>query len=70
VRCQRIDYTALQAAVRSIAAVSDAMAQGMTDMTRAKSEGLDKAGPRIAENTTPTRSREWREEVFKPAIEA
>jgi uncharacterized protein YbjT (DUF2867 family) len=69
VRCQRVDYDAYkqQFVYRGM---SDAMAQGMTDMARAKSEGLDEAEPRTAENTTPTSFREWCKEVLKPAIEA
>jgi len=34
--------------------MSEAMAQGMTDMAIAKTEGLDNAEPRTLENTTPT----------------
>jgi uncharacterized protein YbjT (DUF2867 family) len=48
--------------------MSDAMAQGMTDMAWAKNEGLDNAEPRTAENTTPTSFRRWCEEVLKPAV--
>jgi uncharacterized protein YbjT (DUF2867 family) len=48
--------------------MSEAMAQGMTDMARAKDEGLDNAEPRTPENTTPTSFRQWCEEVLKPAI--
>jgi uncharacterized protein YbjT (DUF2867 family) len=48
--------------------MSDAMAQGMTDMAWAKNEGLDNAEPRTAENTTPTSFRQWCEEVLKPAV--
>jgi uncharacterized protein YbjT (DUF2867 family) len=48
--------------------MSEAMAQGMTDMARAKDEGLDNAEPRTPENTTPTSFRQWCEEVLRPAI--
>jgi len=48
--------------------MSDAMAQGMTDMARAKNEGLDNAEPRTPENTTPTSFRQWCEEELKPAL--
>jgi uncharacterized protein YbjT (DUF2867 family) len=48
--------------------MSEAMAQGMTDMARAKNEGLDNAVRRTAENSTPTSFRQWCEEVLKPAI--
>jgi uncharacterized protein YbjT (DUF2867 family) len=47
---------------------SEAFAQGMTDMMRAKSAGLDNAEPRMPENTTPTSFRQWCEEVLKPAV--
>ena len=48
--------------------MSDAMAQGMTDMARAKNEGLDNAVKRTPENSTPTSFREWCQEVLKPAV--
>jgi uncharacterized protein YbjT (DUF2867 family) len=48
--------------------MTDAMAQGMTDMACAKNEGLDNAVARTAENSTPTSFRQWCEEVLKPAI--
>ena len=48
--------------------MSEAMAQGMTDMAAAKNQGLDNAVQRTPENTTPTSFREWCEEVLKPAF--
>jgi len=48
--------------------MSEAMAQGMTDMAAAKNNGLDNAEPRTPENTTPTSFRQWCEEVLKPAV--
>ncbi|MEO5885124.1 MAG: NAD(P)H-binding protein [Candidatus Limnocylindrales bacterium] len=48
--------------------MSDAMAQAMTDMARAKNEGLDNAVQRTPENSTPTSFRDWCEEVLKPAV--
>jgi uncharacterized protein YbjT (DUF2867 family) len=48
--------------------MSDAMAQGMTDMAWAKNEGLDNAVQRTAGNSTPTSFREWCEAVLKPAV--
>jgi uncharacterized protein YbjT (DUF2867 family) len=48
--------------------MSDAMAQGMTDMAWAKNEGLDNAVRRTPENSTPTSFRQWCEEVLKPAV--
>jgi len=68
VRCQRVDYDAYKQQFVN-RGMSNAMAQGMTDMARAKSEGLDEAEPRTAENTTPTSFCEWCKEVLKPAIE-
>jgi uncharacterized protein YbjT (DUF2867 family) len=48
--------------------MSDAMAQGMTDMARAKNEGLDNVVQRTPENSTPTSFREWCSGVLKPAV--
>jgi len=48
--------------------MSDAMAQGMTDMAWAKNEGLDNDVQRTPENSTPTSLREWCEAVLKPAV--
>ena len=48
--------------------MSEAMAQGMTDMARAKNEGLDNAVQRTPDNSTPTSFRQWCEEVLKPAV--
>jgi uncharacterized protein YbjT (DUF2867 family) len=48
--------------------MSDAMAQALLDMARAKDQGLDNAEPRTPEDTTPTTFRQWCEEVLKPAV--
>jgi uncharacterized protein YbjT (DUF2867 family) len=48
--------------------MSDAMAQGMTDMAWAKNEGVDNGVQRTPENSTPTSFRQWTEEVLKPAV--
>ena len=48
--------------------MSGAMAQGYTDMARAKNEGLDNGVQRTPQNSTPTSFRQWCEEVLKPAI--
>jgi hypothetical protein len=48
--------------------VSDAMAQGYTDMAWAKNEGLDNGVQRTPENSTPTSFRQWCEEVLKPVV--
>ena len=48
--------------------MSDAMAQGQTDMAWAKNQGLDNAVTRTSENSTPTSFRQWAEEELKPAV--
>jgi uncharacterized protein YbjT (DUF2867 family) len=48
--------------------MTDAMAQGMTDMAWAKNQGLDNAVQRTPANSTPTSFRQWSEEVLKPAV--
>ena len=48
--------------------MSEAMAQGMTDMAAAKNQGLDNAVKRTPGNSTPTNFRQWCEEVLKPAV--
>jgi uncharacterized protein YbjT (DUF2867 family) len=48
--------------------MSEAMAQGMTDMARAKNEGLDSGVQRTPQNSPPTSFRQWCEEVLKPAV--
>jgi uncharacterized protein YbjT (DUF2867 family) len=48
---------------------SEAMAQALLNMYRAKNEGLDNLVPRTSENTTPTTFRQWCEEVLKPAFQ-
>jgi hypothetical protein len=47
---------------------SEVMAQGLTDMMRAKSEGLDNGELRTSQNTTRTSFRQWCEDVLKPAV--
>ena len=47
--------------------MSDAMAQGYTDMAWAKNEGLDNGVQRTPQNSTPTSFRQWCDEVLKPA---
>jgi uncharacterized protein YbjT (DUF2867 family) len=48
--------------------MSDAMAQGMTDMAWAKNQGIDNAVTRTPENSTPTSFHHWAEAVLKPAV--
>jgi uncharacterized protein YbjT (DUF2867 family) len=47
-----------------------AFVQGMVDMMRAKEEGLDNGVARTSETASPTRFRQWCEEVLAPAIRA
>jgi len=63
---QQISFEAYKARFIEVG-MSEAMAQGMTDMAIAKNIGLDNAEPRTPENTTPTSFRQWCEEVLKPA---
>jgi uncharacterized protein YbjT (DUF2867 family) len=67
IRYQRVSFETYKAGFVE-RGMSDAMAQGMTDMARAKNEGLDNAEPRTPENTTPTSFRQWCEEMLKPAV--
>ena len=67
VRFQQLSFEAFKAGFIERGA-SEAFAQGMTDMMRAKNEGLDNAEPRTPNNTTPTSFRQWCEEVLKPAV--
>jgi len=48
--------------------MSDAMAQGQTDMARAKNEGLDNAVQRTPANSTPTSFRRWCQTELRPLI--
>jgi uncharacterized protein YbjT (DUF2867 family) len=67
VRFQQISFEAFKAGFIERGA-SEAFAQGMTDMMRAKNEGLDNSEPRTPENTTPTSFHQWCEDVLKPAV--
>jgi uncharacterized protein YbjT (DUF2867 family) len=69
VRFQRTTFEAYKARFAS-SGMSDAMAQGMTDMAWAKNEGLDNGVQRTPENSTPTSFRQWAGEVLKPAVTA
>ena len=48
--------------------MSEAMAQGMTDMARAKNSGLDNAQRRTPESATPTTFRQWCADELKPLV--
>jgi uncharacterized protein YbjT (DUF2867 family) len=67
VRFQQIPFDVYKARFVELG-MSEAMAQGMTDMAAAKNQGLDNAEPRTPENTTPTRFRQWCETALKPAV--
>jgi uncharacterized protein YbjT (DUF2867 family) len=67
IRFQRITFEAYKDRFVGFG-MSDAMAQGMTDMAWAKNEGLDNVIERTPENSTPTSFREWCEEVLEPAV--
>jgi uncharacterized protein YbjT (DUF2867 family) len=67
VQFQQIPFEAYKAQFIELG-MSDAMAQGMTDMARAKNEGIDNAEPRTPENTTPTSFRQWCETTLRPAV--
>lgn len=67
IRYQRVSYESFKETLLGGGA-SEAMAQAMVDMVRAKDNGLDNAVPRTPENTTPTTFRQWCEEVLRPAV--
>lgn len=67
IRFEQISFEAYKAQFTGHG-MSGAMAQGMTDMARAKNEGLDNAEPRTAQNTTPTSFRQWCEDQLRPAV--
>lgn len=67
IRCQRTSYDDYKAQMVGNG-MSEAIAQRMADMARAKSEGLDQGEPRTTDNTTPTSFRQWCEDELKPAV--
>ena len=67
VRFQRISAEEYKATLTGNG-MSEAIAQGLVDMARAKDEGLDNAEPRTPESTTPTSFRQWCTQVLKPAV--
>lgn len=68
VRYQRITYDDYTAQFTKMG-MSQAMAQGMTDMARAKNDGLDDAEPRTTESRTPTSFQQWCADELKPLIQ-
>jgi uncharacterized protein YbjT (DUF2867 family) len=67
VRFQHTTFEAYKARFVDLG-MSDAMAQGMTDMAAAKNQGLDNAVMRTPQNSTPTSFRQWCEETLEPAV--
>ena len=67
VHFQRTTFEAYKARFVDLG-MSEAMAQGMTDMAAAKDEGLDNGVTRTPQNSTQTSFRRWSEEVLKPAV--
>jgi len=67
VRFQQTTFDAYKDRFLSVG-MSEAMAQGMTDMAWAKNEGLDNAVKRTRENSTPTSFHEWCQEMLKPTV--
>lgn len=67
VRFQQIPFEAYKARFLQFG-FSEAMAQGMTDMARAKDRGLDLGVERTSENTTPTSFRQWCQDVLRPTL--
>jgi uncharacterized protein YbjT (DUF2867 family) len=67
VRFQQIPFEAYKTRFVEFG-MSQAMAQGMTDVAAAKHQGLDNAVRRTPEHSTPTSFRQWCEEVLKPAV--
>jgi uncharacterized protein YbjT (DUF2867 family) len=66
-RFQQIPFEAYKSRFIELG-MSEAIAQGMTDMAAAKNNGLDNAEPRTPESNTPTSFRQWCEEALKPAV--
>jgi len=67
IRFQRISTAAYKARLMT-RGMSDAMAQTNVDMWVGYDYGMDTAGPRTPENTTPTTFREWCAEVLEPRL--
>jgi uncharacterized protein YbjT (DUF2867 family) len=67
VRFQQTTFEAYKARFVQLG-MSDAMAQGMTDMAWAKNEGIDNAVRRTPDNSTPTSFYQWAETVLKRAV--
>ena len=68
VRYQPVSFEAFEAQLRD-SGMPDSYVRAMSDMMRAKNEGLDNAYPRTADAATPTTFRQWCEETLAPAAE-
>ncbi len=69
VRYQQVPFDAFEAQLRD-GGMPDAFVRAMSDMMRAKNEGLDNAQPPAADAATPTTFRQWCEERLTPAARA
>jgi uncharacterized protein YbjT (DUF2867 family) len=67
VRFQQIPFEAYKAQFLNRGA-SEAFAEGMTAMARAKDAGMDTAEARTPQNTTPTTFRKWCEDALRPVV--
>lgn len=67
IQYQQIGFDAYHARFVQLG-MSEAMAQGMTDMARAKEQGLDLTAARTAESSTPTAFRQWCEDTLAPIV--
>lgn len=67
VRFQQISFEAYKQRFQQLG-MSEPMAEGQTEMARAKDAGLDNYVARTPENTTPTSFRQWCEEELKPLV--
>ena len=67
VRFQQTTFEAYKARFVELG-MTDAMAQGMTDMAWAKNQGIDNAVTRTPDNSTPTSFHQWVDGVLKPVV--
>jgi uncharacterized protein YbjT (DUF2867 family) len=69
VRYRQVPVADRQAAMLRRGA-SEAMAQGMADMTEAQNAGIYDAESRDPNSTAPTSFRQWCQDTLKPAVQA
>jgi uncharacterized protein YbjT (DUF2867 family) len=67
IRFQQVPFDVFRAQLLSHG-MSEAYANGLTEMFEAKARGLDNAATRTPESTTPTTFRQWAEQYIKPAV--